>query len=162
MSEIKFLTVEDILNAKDLREKVIEVPEWGGSLTIRELTAGDRDWLQASMLNKLDDDEAVVIETDEGQKIKITGFQTKVVALSVVDAESKRRLFSNEQISDLAQKSGVVLSRIASECTAFNRMEEDDKDLKAAGEDSPATQSAGSESDSPDSSDVPSKSSTDE
>ena len=159
MSEVKFLTAADIIGAKDLREKVMEVPEWGGSLTLRELTANDRDWLQASMVNAAGDDGAITIENKEGTKLAITGFQTKLVALSIVDAESGARLFKNEDVETLAGKSGIVLSRVASECVSFNKLEEDEKDLKDAGEDSPATPLAGSDSDSPDNSDVPPKSS---
>ena len=159
MSALKFLTAADILNAKDLREKVIEVPEWGGSVTLRELTANDRDWLQASMVTDADDVKgAITIENEGGTKLAITGFQTKLVALSIVD-ESGKRLFNNDQIKDLADKSGIVLTRIASECVTFNKMENDEEDLKAAGEDLPATELAGSDSALPDSSDVPPKSS---
>ena len=158
MSEVKFLTAADILNAKDLREKIMEVPEWGGSLTLRELTANDRDWLQASMVNAAGDKDAVTIENKEGTKLAITGFQTKLVALSIVD-ESGKQLFSNDDVEVLGRKSGIVLSRVASECVAFNKLEEDEKDLKATGEDSPATELAGSDSVSPDSSDAQPKSS---
>lgn len=34
----KLLTVDDILNAPDLEERIIEVPEWGGEVKVRDLT----------------------------------------------------------------------------------------------------------------------------
>lgn len=153
-TERKFLTANDILSAKDLREKILDVPEWEGSVTLRELTANDRDWLQASMVTEADDEGMITIENEEGRKLAITGFQTKLVALSIVHPETSKRLFDNDQIKALAEKSGIVLSRIASECVMFNKMSDDTKDLKKRGEDSAATESAASDSDSPDNSDA--------
>ena len=34
----KILTVEDILTAPDIQEKVVEVPEWGGAVKIKSFT----------------------------------------------------------------------------------------------------------------------------
>ena len=42
----KFLSQQDILQAKDLETVEVEVPEWGGWLLLQEISAGDRDWLE--------------------------------------------------------------------------------------------------------------------
>lgn len=43
----KTLSVDDVLNAKDVRYDLVDVPEWGGKIRIASLSAGDViEWLE--------------------------------------------------------------------------------------------------------------------
>ena len=46
----KILTVEDILTAPDIQERVVEVPEWGGAVKIRSFTKQRQIQLRAQAL----------------------------------------------------------------------------------------------------------------
>ena len=46
MSQPKILTLEEILNANDLREQIVEVPQWGGAVKIRELTKVEQAFIR--------------------------------------------------------------------------------------------------------------------
>lgn len=39
--QVKILTLDEIMAAKDVEERVVEVPEWGGSVKVRALTKGE-------------------------------------------------------------------------------------------------------------------------
>lgn len=97
----KLLSKEDILHAVDLPKEEVEVPEWGGSVIVRGLTGAERDKFEASIV------------TLKGDK---TGFnpenmRAKLVVLCVVDEEGKR-LFSNEDVKALGEKSALALNRV--------------------------------------------------
>ena len=40
----KLLNAGEILAAQDLKTRDVEVPEWGGVVRLRELSARDREW----------------------------------------------------------------------------------------------------------------------
>ena len=50
MAAPKILSVEDILTAPDIQEKVVEVPEWGGAVKIRSFTKQRQIQLRAQAL----------------------------------------------------------------------------------------------------------------
>lgn len=45
------LTIDEILQADDLKRDVVDVPEWGGSVEVRELTAAERNRIGAMMID---------------------------------------------------------------------------------------------------------------
>lgn len=42
MADKKFLSHEDILAADDLKRATVDIPEWGGAVEVRELTAAQK------------------------------------------------------------------------------------------------------------------------
>lgn len=59
----KVLTVEEILAAPDLNEIEVEVPEWGGTVKVREMTKAAQQRLrqQATVNGELDPDRLQIL-----------------------------------------------------------------------------------------------------
>ena len=51
MTEIRILTADDILRAEDLPRELVEVPEWGGAVYVRGLTAWERSEFENEMFD---------------------------------------------------------------------------------------------------------------
>lgn len=156
----KFLTQQDILSAKDLKTVEVEVPEWGGWLLLQEITAGDRDWLEASMLSDAQVEGAITLETEKGVTMGAELFRIRLVTLSIIDPTTRERLFSNKQVTELAKKSNTALNRLGVEVLKLNGMTEEE--VKQVGEDLERVADGDSNSDSLSSSDGPSKNSSDD
>lgn len=131
--EKKYLSAQDILTADDLQEEDVYVPEWGGWVTVREVSASDRDWLEASMLKDAQTGEGVILENNQGGQFGADAFRVRLVTLSLVDKETKQRLFSNKQVEALGRKSNTALSKVAEVVLRVNGMTEEE--VKAVGED---------------------------
>lgn len=95
------LTREAILNAADLVTEDVEVPEWGGTVRVRGLTGSERDAFEQSIMEQRGRDVA----------LNLRHIRAKLVALSVVD-EQGRRVFSDDDVKALGQKSAVALQRV--------------------------------------------------
>ena len=89
---------ETILAAVDLKTETVAVPEWGGAVMLRGMTAGERDGF----------DQGV---TDARQAKEPTMVRARLVALTAVDATGVR-LFTDADVPALAAKSGAVLDRL--------------------------------------------------
>ena len=101
------LTRDQILAASDMETRTVEVPEWGGTVRVRSITADERDQFE----------EAMVPESrGRGRKRKtakasLIHFRARLVALATVD-DGGARLFSDEDVEKLGQKSAGALSRV--------------------------------------------------
>ncbi len=91
----RYLTnAEEIISSEDFRYQDVEVPEWGGTVRIRSLSAKQRDTL--------------------ARKIKADGeseASEMMVVMCVVD-EAGRRIFEFKDIERLKGKSTVPIARI--------------------------------------------------
>lgn len=116
------LNAEMILAATDIKSKVeaVEVPEWGGTVYLRIMTAGERDAHEIEWM--------VAKEKGGG----VSDFRTKMLVRCLCDAEGKR-LFSDAQIEGLKQKSGEVVDRLWKKSMVVNGLT-DAAVVKAAGE----------------------------
>lgn len=95
MSEDKhFLTAKDILDSNDLETAEMEVPEWGGTLRLRVMTA----------------DEAIKFQDVLNTPAKKSAW-VKLLALCAVDADGNR-LFSDREMELLKKKSTAVFLRL--------------------------------------------------
>jgi len=91
------LTREQILAADDLRHIEVDVPEWGGSVRIRTMTARERQKYQGMVADA---------------KGKMPGnFVEQYVSVCAVDAENKP-LFTSDDLAKLGDKSAVALTRV--------------------------------------------------
>jgi hypothetical protein len=97
----KVLGRDDILAVSDLETEVVDVPEWGGKVTVRGLTGDERDSYEQS----------IVVMKGNQVFPKSQGARARLVALSVVDAEGKR-MFSDSDVHALGRKSAGALQRI--------------------------------------------------
>ena len=92
------LTKEQILNADDLKRKEVEVPEWHGTVLIRELTGRERDAFEEGSLDK------------KTRDIKMTNLRARLVSMSAID-ENGERLFTKAEAHELGGKSAAALNR---------------------------------------------------
>ena len=100
---MSLLTREQILEAQDIQTEVVEVPEWGGSVTIQGMTGRDRDAFEADIVQKKGKDFSVNMQN----------IRAKLVALSLVNGDGKR-IFTDKDITALGKKSAAALDRIFS------------------------------------------------
>ena len=107
----KYLTnAQEIIAAEDFRFVDVEVPEWGGTVRIRSLSAKQRDTLARKIKS---DGEAEASEM--------------MVVMCVVD-ENGQRVFEFKDIERLKAKSTVPIARIVRALgeltTAYNKSTE--------------------------------------
>lgn len=95
------LTRQAILEAIDLPQETVEVPEWGGAVIVRGLTGAERDAF-----------EAVFVGPDgQTKRDGLANFRARLVALSCVD-EVGERLFGDGDMAALGCKSALALQRV--------------------------------------------------
>lgn len=97
---MNMLTKDQILTAQDLKTEVVEVPEWGGTVRVSEMSGQDY---------------AAFVETafpgEDADKGQAKHFASTLVAFCVVD-EAGERIFSVSDIDALARKSKTALERV--------------------------------------------------
>lgn len=124
------LTRDQIAKIDDLRKESVDVPEWGGSVLVRELNGRERDMLETTMLAG-------------GAGRNVDNVRARVVAMTVVD-EAGKQVFTLKDIEMLGQKSARAVGRIYSAAMRLSTMEPKDiedtakKSEPAQGEDSPS------------------------
>ena len=138
------LTKEQINEIDDRPTLEVEIPEWGGSVLIRTLSAAQVDDFGASMLDK------------NGNATKLQNLHARFAALVLVN-EDRSPMYTEQQTAQLGNKSAKSLTRVWDAGRKFNKM--DAGDVESAEENSEAAQSGSSLSDSPSPSDVPSENS---
>lgn len=99
---LTLLTRDAILGASDLTHEDVHVPEWGGTVRVRALTASERDAFEASITE----------ETGTSARIKRDNIRTKLVVRSVIDAETGARLFQDTDIEVLGTKAAAAVDRL--------------------------------------------------
>lgn len=97
---------DSILNVVDLKPEVVEVPEWGGSLYIRMLTASERDKFEASCVGT-------------GKKQNLTNIRARLVVLCACD-EAGERLFTDGDAEALGRKSAAAVDKVFGACSKLN------------------------------------------
>jgi len=98
----KTLSRSDILNATSrLKTETIELPEWGGSVVVRELTGAERDAWEASIITS---DGAQSPET-------MRNVRAKLIVKTIIDDEGEL-LFTDDDIDRVGALSGSTLNKI--------------------------------------------------
>lgn len=95
------LSKDAILAVRDVVTETVEVPEWGGAVRVRGLTAAERDAFEGEVVQR----NGLSVKTDT------RNMRARMVVLSVVD-EDGARLFSYHDIEALGEKSSRALDRI--------------------------------------------------
>lgn len=116
------LTRDQILDAQDLPTEDVEVPEWGGTVRVKALTAAQRDEFEAS-----------TVET-RGNKMKqnLANIRARLVSLCIVD-EAGDRLFSPQDVKRLGGKSAGAMQRVFNKCSEMNGLSDSDIEELAEG-----------------------------
>lgn len=118
------LSKKQILEAKDIKTKELQVPEWDGSVYLRVISGADRDVFEQAFSEK-----------------KMDAFRTRFLVMTLCDSDGEK-LFTADEVDALNKKSSVVLNRIfdaAWELNAFTPAA-----VESLGNDSPSDQSASS------------------
>ena len=95
------LTRDAILQAQDLPTEQVHVPQWGGDVLVRALTGAERDRFEQS----------IVEQRGKNTRMNLQNIRAKLVALTVVD-EQGNRIFKDEDVKWLGNKSAAALDRI--------------------------------------------------
>ncbi|MGI3229956.1 hypothetical protein ACRJ4B_49760 [Streptomyces sp. GTA36] len=112
-----YLSAEQILGADDLAYEDVPVPEWGGTVRVRELPGTERDKFEAQFVGK--DGASVRMEGLEG-------FRARLAAASIVDKDGKQMFRSVAEAKRLGEKSAAALQRVCDAATRLSKMSEDD------------------------------------
>ena len=109
------LTREDILKTA-LKTELIEVPEWGGSVVVREAMAADYDAYSQSLSTTVIDEEG-----DAQRTPNLGNASARLVVRCVFDNEGKR-LFTDADAEALGQKSSAAVERVYRKIAAMSGM----------------------------------------
>lgn len=107
------LTRDQILAARPMRCEEIDIPELGGIVRVRMMSAGDRERYESGLI----DDTA----GDARRRIRVGELAARLVVFSVVDAEG-RLVFSEQDIPQVAALDADVVRRIADVATRLNKI----------------------------------------
>lgn len=100
---------EQIFQASDLKEEMLDIPEWQCRVLIRAMTGADRaHLLQHNMLRN-------------GQPDLVKLYPSLAIA-SMRDPETKELIFKPEDRDSLGRKSGAALERVAQAAMKLNGM----------------------------------------
>ena len=111
------LNKEQILGAEDDSIITVEVPEWKGSVCIKLMSGKDRD--------SLEDELYSVLDTGKVQYNRKNA-RSKMLVRCLVDGKGKR-LFTDAEVEELAEKSSAVIVRLYDIATKHNELS--DKDI---------------------------------
>lgn len=99
------LSKSEILAAVDLPTETVDVPEWGGEVLVRGLTAAERDAFEQSVVTLNGSGKAA------STKMNLSNIRAKLCSLTIVD-EDGERLFSDAEVDVLGRKSAQALQRV--------------------------------------------------
>lgn len=94
------LNKDQIIAARDIKKKELEIPEWGGSVTIQGLSA--------EVAAKFKDDN---YKDDGSPAVSEAIIMANLAALTIV-GENGGRVFDDESAKELSKKSVAVIKRI--------------------------------------------------
>ena len=115
MAEQKYLGKE-ILEIDDIVFEEVDVPEWGGIVLVRSLSGAERDAYELS----------IVVITGKKTSLDMKNMRARLVSMSIIDGEkTRKRVFSDRDVTKLGNKSGKALDRVYSVCNRISGLEPD-------------------------------------
>lgn len=133
------LSRDAILSASDIKSQDVKVPEWGGIVRVKGLTAAQRDKVEATMLSMKTSAKA----QDVNVGFNMSGVRALIASMGIVD-ENDNRLFTEKDVKALGEKSGAALDRVYTAITDLSEFS--DEDIEELSKNSEADQSEGSPS----------------
>ncbi len=103
------LTKDQILGVVDFTYEEVDVPEWGGSVRLRGLSAAERDEFEAAI----------------GVTQDLTNMRSRLVVNCLID-EDGNRLFKNSEAKQLGEKNATVMNMLFDRCRHLSGMSDDD------------------------------------
>lgn len=95
------LTRDAILGASDLTTEDVNVPEWGGPVRVRSLTAAQRDKFEADSM----------VGNGKNRDLNMVNIRARLVSLTIV-GEDNQPIFGAADVKALGDKSGRALDRV--------------------------------------------------
>lgn len=108
---VRELTADDILKTEDLQPEPLDIPEWGGRVWMRRLSA------------------AQGMELGKNIELNKPGSNTRVVALGLCN-KGGTALFTSEQVEALGKKNLKVLNSTAQKILILNGIVPDPLELE--------------------------------
>jgi len=102
------LSKDEILAATDLAHEDIEVPEWGGTVRVQEMSGTARDAYEDQLMS-----------LPEGERTK--NLRARLAAFTLVNEEGDL-MFSLEETSKLGRKSAKALDRVFAAAVRLNKL----------------------------------------
>ena len=104
------LNRESILGSDDLKSVEVEVPEWGGAVWVRTMTATQRDAFEAQQIRE-----------------PFRDVRARLAVATVCDSHGEL-LFTEADIPALSRKSGKALDRVFAVATKLSGLSKEDID----------------------------------
>jgi hypothetical protein len=108
------LSRDEILAKKGGKVVEVTVPEWGGTVHLREMTAAERDAFEQASL-------------DKSGTARLINIRARLASISICD-ESGKRLFSDSDIHLLGELPASALDRIFDASMRLNKISKADVD----------------------------------
>lgn len=108
----KLLSRSEILKSSDLPTKDVPVPEWGGTVRVRSMTAADRDAFEEAYRQAKQSEEPV-------------NLRARYAAACIVDEKGKP-IFVEADIEALGAKSALALDRVFEAISSLNKLSDSD------------------------------------
>lgn len=106
---------EAILGASDIVSEDVAVPEWGGTVRVKGLTAAQRDAFEQSSLTG----------KGKNQSLNFANLRSRLLVLTVVD-ESGEQLFIHGDVVELGKKSAAAVDRVFEVASRLSGIGDDD------------------------------------
>jgi hypothetical protein len=114
-----YLSRDTILSVEDYKTDEVEVPEWGGTVRIRELNAAEVEHMGFGVAGP---DGKMDLRRAEG-------LTSKVVAWGVID-EGGNQVFAEGDIKALGQKSHRAINLVAGEIMKLTGLSVEEEEVK--------------------------------
>lgn len=102
------LNRDQILESVDLRREEVEVPEWGGTVLVSEMTGVQRDAYEAGLFG-------------DDRKVDLRNARARLVAACLIDPDGNP-LFTDKDVEALGRKSAAALDRVCAAAQRLNLM----------------------------------------
>lgn len=124
---LRILGKNDILDIDDTIITEVAVPEWGGSVLVKGLSAVERDAFEASMISG----------SGKNQKVNTQNIRAKLCSLAIVDEKGDRIFDDLKAIEALGKKSAAALTRVYEVAAKQSGLRDEDVDemVKNSGND---------------------------
>lgn len=110
----RYLSRLDILESEDLATEDVDVPEWGGTVTVRALSGTERDAYEGDIFS--------MRGQGKGVEYNLSNIRAKLSARTIVDHETGARVFTDADIVKLGLKSAAALDRVFSAAQRLSRL----------------------------------------
>ena len=113
----------DAILGAPLKSRTIDIPEWGGSVRIKEMTAIEREAFE----------EAIISTNGTNPALNKGNIRGWMASFSLVDEDGNRLFSSADDVAALGKTSGTALTLVCSEIQEMNAIGE--KEVEELAED---------------------------